>query len=93
MENNKISQELYNYIVNVLGTEPHCSDFEMNTHTWSPNEDVYFYLEMALDKNSPSLTINDICNSDYLDKVYQIIGFCLHYNQSENINLIYDFTK
>ncbi len=93
MQNNKISQELYNYLVKVLGALPHYSDVEMNTHTWSPDEDVYFHLEMAQDENSPTLTINDIYNFDYLDKVYQIIGFCLHYNQSKNINLLYDFTK
>lgn len=88
---NKISQELYNYVVKVLDSEPHFSD--VSTHTWSPDEDVYVMIKMAQDSNIPTIIINDNLKPNYMDKAYQIIGFCLHYNQAENINLIYDFTK
>lgn len=93
MENNKISQKLYNYVVTVLGTEPHYSDLELNIHTWTPLENVYFMIEMAQNLNNPSITINDIQEPAYLQKMYQIIGYCEHHNQREHINLVYDFTK
>lgn len=88
---NNISQELYRYVVKVLGTEPHYSDSELNIYSWAPLDDVSFII--CTDEDYPSITINDIQEPAYLEKMYQIIGYCKHFNRCDCIKLIFDFKK
>lgn len=74
----------------VMGCEPDYFESDDYICAWSPENDVYFAIEISANENiKPKLIINDKLSPKYEDKAFELIIF----SQKNGFNIHFDFPQ